>query len=210
VTPEIPTENQRAQLPSCEGKVFTYDPINLASVLSISATGKTSASGPSDFAIFHIPGGNELYKYDFTAPDDVYVTNIVQEFNVTKDKEDTTIYFALCKDIVGYITNIKELSDPIHKLITDTNCFGKPQSGPGACTIEILTQVGKGSLIGKVGEVEGSFGFGVIDLRKQRALANPAQYDIKTNFAACPFVYLANPAGFFAKLDASSDLCMKP
>lgn len=210
VTPEIPTENQRATLPVCNGKVFPLDPINFASVTSVSATGKTNALGMSEYAVLSIPGGNKIYKYDLVAPGDVWITNIVQEFNVTRDDEDTTIYFALCRDVIGYITNIKELTDPIHELITDTACFGKPQKGPNACKIELLELIGKGSLIGKVGEVEGTLGFGVIDLRKQRPLANPAQYDIKTNFSVCPLSYLAAPQGWFTKLDASSDLCTKP
>lgn len=210
VTPEIPSENDRAKLPACEGKLFTLSPINFSSVSSITANGSTNSAGVPDYAVFKVIGTGELNKYDVSASADVYVTHITQEFNVTKDAEDDTIYFALCKDVFGYITNVKELSTPIYKFVTDSNCFGKPQTGPNACNIDILEQISKGSPLGKVGRFEGTFGFGVIDLRKDRGLANAASLPIKTNFAACPFAYFSGAESFYSKLTGGSSLCPAP
>lgn len=209
VTPEIPSENERAKLPSCEGKKFSYEPLNLGGVSSISS-GSFVGNSVSDYTVFTLIGKGEFNKYDFIAPDDVYITHITQENGISADPEDSTIYFALCKDVVGYVTHVKELSTAMHKLVTDSVCFGKPHTGANACEIKVFELISRGSLLGKVGRFEGKFGFGVIDLRHDRGLPNAAQYPIKTNFAVCPFLYFVQSSGYFAKLSGSNDLCSVP
>jgi hypothetical protein len=207
ITPEIPSENERATLPACTDKLFTIQPVDLGLITSISATGTFTPSHPSEFARFIFSGTGELYKYDVTAPADVWITHIAQETGVTSDPEDTTIYFALCRDVIGYVTHVKEMSAGIYKLVTDSVCLGKPHVGEEACHIKVLELVGRGSVLGKVGRLEGSFGFGVIDLRTQTNFTSPSSYPIKTNFAVCPFSYFSSPSGFLTKLVGSSSLC---
>ncbi len=210
VTSEIPSENERATLPSCDGKVFIQEPVNMAVVTSIHANGSTHGGAPYDYAIFELPTKGTESKYDLVAPADVYVTNIVQETGISSDPDDTTIYFALCRDVIGYVTHVKELSTQTYKMITDSLCFGKAQTGPNACHIQILSLIGQGSALGRVGRTEGSFGFGVIDLRTQRALSGPASYPIRTNYAACFLSYFKNPQNFLVKFAGSTDLCVVP
>jgi hypothetical protein len=207
ITPEIPSENERATLPACDTKLFTLEPVNFGAISSISATGRFSTSHPSEYALFTLGSTGQFAKYDFSAPGDVWITHIAQEYNISGDPEDTTIYFALCRDVVGYVTHVKELSEPVFKYITDSYCFGKSHTGPNACHIKILDLISKGSLLGKVGGIEGAFGFGVIDLRTQTNFNNPASFPIKTNFAACPFPYFTNPSSFLGKLTGASSLC---
>lgn len=209
VTPEIPSEDERALLPMCEGKVFSLNPVNLGAVTSIDASGTFAEGDPEAFAWLHLPTTSDLQEYDATAPQDVYVTHLTQEQNVSADPEDNTIYFALCRDVFAYVTHVKELSENIQKILTDSACFSKPHVGENACHIEVLDLIGRGSLLGKAGWVEGRVGFGVIDLRKERGLENPQQYSVKTNFATCPFDYFANPSGYYDKLTASTSLCQK-
>jgi hypothetical protein len=211
VTPEIPSENERATLPACNGHVFTSELVQLSNVASITSSGTFgAASNPPSFAILNFGTSGQYDLYDVFAPGDVYVTNIVQETGITSDPEDTTVYFALCRDVIGYVTNIKEMSSGIYKMVTDSYCLGKPHTGPNACKIEILEQVSAGSLIGKTGRLGGKLGFGVIDLRENQNLTNPQNYPIKTNFAACPFDYLLYSSGFYAKLTSGNELCQKP
>lgn len=207
ITPEIPSENERATLPSCEGKTFTVDPVQLSIVTSITPTGSMNAGGVPEYAVVKVVGSGELNKYDIVAPGDVYITHITQEFGLSADPEDSTIYFALCKDVIGYVTHVKELSTPIYKMVTDSVCLGKPHVGENACLIKKLELIARGTLLGRVGRIEGSFGFGVIDLRTNRGLSNASAYAIKTNFAACPFAYLANASGFNGKITNSNSLC---
>ena len=169
-----------------------------------------SGSAVPDYAVFKVVGTGELNKYDAVLPSDAWITHIAQETNISADPEDWTIYFALCKDVVGYVTHIKELSSATLKLVTDTLCFGKPHSGPNACYIKILELMSRGTALGKVGRFEGAFGVGLIDLRKERGLLNPSQYPIKTNFAACPFDYFSGKENYYAKLSGTSSLCSAP
>lgn len=206
ITPEIPSENERATLPSCEGKMFTVDPVQLSSIASISPNG--TRNQVPEYAELKVGGGSgELNLYSVVLPGDAWVTHIAQENGISKDSVDTTVYFALCKDVFGYVTNVKELSTQFNKFLTDSTCLGKMHTGPNACHIKMLELVGRGAEIGKVGRIEGTFGIGIIDLRKERGLANASSYSIRTNFAACPFSYFSNGAGFSAKLSGTSSLC---
>jgi hypothetical protein len=206
---EIPSENQRATLPSCDGKFFSSIPIDMGAVASIAAGNASGTASPAEYEIFTMKLKDQHNKFDFTFPDDVYVTNIVQEQGISSDSEDSTVYFALCKDVVGYVTHVKELSAQVYKFVTDSYCLGKTQTGPNACHIELLTLVSKGSPIGKVGMTEGAFGFGVMDLRKSRGLSNPAQYQhpVRMEFAACPFAYFSDTTSFVSKLASGDPLC---
>lgn len=210
ITPEIPSENERATLPSCEGKQFTFDVVNTAVVTSIDSNRTFNAGDPATFVWLSLPTNTELEEFDVVAPQDVWITHLTQQIRLTQDNEDDTIYFALCKDVFGYVTHIKELADNTRDVLTDSTCFGKPHVGENACLIETLELVSQGSLLGKAGRIEGRFGLGVIDLRKERGLQNASQYSVKTNFAVCPFDYFSNPSRYYEKLSSSNELCTQP
>ncbi|MEK9176686.1 MAG: hypothetical protein AAB923_00130 [Patescibacteria group bacterium] len=207
--PYIPSENERATLPSCDSKSFSAIPVDMAGIASIAAGSSYGTGTPAEYEAFTMKLKDIYNLYDFTFPADVWVTTVVQEQGISSDPEDSTVYFALCKDVVGYVTHVKELSAQVYKFVTDSVCLGKPHTGPSACKIEILTLVSKGSVIGKVGRTEGAFGFGVIDLRTGRGLANPSQYGhpVRMEFAACPFKYFTDPSGFAGKRAAGDPLC---
>lgn len=205
--PAIPSENERASLPSCDGKIFSVDAVNLSAVTSIEANGTFDAGAPASFAWVNLPTKNSDEEYALTAPADIYITNITQENNISADTQDSTVYFALCKDVFGYFTHVKELSTQVYKLVTDSSCFGKPQTGVNACSIETLELIGRGSPVGNVGHIEGRFGIGVIDLRSERGYANANQYSVFTNFAVCPFSYFSGGSGYFNKLSSATALC---
>ena len=210
ITPEIPSENERANLPSCEGKNFTFDVVNTNAITAIDSNGTFNAGDPATFVWLSLPTNTELEEFDVIAPQDVWITHLTQQINLTEDNEDDAVYFALCKDVFGYVTHIKELADNTRDVLTESTCFGKPHVGENACLIETLDLVGRGSLLGKAGRIEGRFGLGVIDLRVERGLQNASQYSVKTNFAACPFDYFNNPSGYYDKLSNSNDLCSQP
>jgi hypothetical protein len=190
--------------------LFSLEPVYLAYVSSITADGRTGDALYNDHARFVLSAkGSDLYKYDLSASADVWITHVAQEFGITQDSEDSTIYFALCRDVFGYVTNVKELSASVYEYVTDSVCLGKPHVGENACYVEVLEYVGKGTAFGKVGRIEGSFGFGVIDLRKPRADASAA-YSLKTNYAVCPFDYFSAPSGFWNKLSDNTSLCTAP
>lgn len=207
ITPEIPSEAERARLPSCEGKSFSLDPVDVAAFTKVDGRGSTHGAAPYDFARIFLPTSTDDQLFFLYAPADIYITHVAQTYSTVREKEETTIYFALCKDVFGYISNVKFISDPIYKLITDSTCFGKPHTGPNACYVQTLELISRSQQLGKVGGVRGSFGFGVFDLREQRPLVEPAQYPIRTNFARCPIEYFARPDVYQNRLEKGGGLC---
>ena len=201
VTPEIPSENERALLPSCDSMKFTNDFIQTSNVQLISQTSSGGEGGIVDRLTFDFGTRDASLVYNVTAPGDVYITHIKTEYGVSPDSTDTTIYFALCRDVFGYFTNIKELSLDSTEILNESPCATKPHTGLNACLPVFLKQIGKGSSLGKVGGLGGTFSFGVFDVRTQRVLSNPASYSIATNFSHCPFEYLS-ANGMLAKLQS--------
>ncbi len=199
IAPGIPSEDERATLPSCDGLTFKPNFINLAEVQGITETSSEGAGGVVDLLTLNFSTKGVDFKYGLTAPGDVYVTHMKTEFDASPDGYDTTIYFALCRDVYGYFTNIKELSTSMQRLLGESACAVKPHTGPNACYTKFLSQISTGSALGNVGFVGGSFGFGVIDLRSQRTLANPAEHSIATNYSRCPFGYLSDASSLKQK-----------
>ncbi len=207
ITPEIPSENERATLPACGSMKFTQDVLNIAAVNSITETSTTGSGMPSDTIMFNFTEKGTNQRYALTFPNDVYVTHITVETGITADSSDTTVYFALCKDVFGFVKNIKELSTELTNIITDSDCAIKPHTGPNACHIKVLELVGRGSFIGNGGMLGGATGFGVFDLRKQRGIPSPESSPVRASFAVCPFDYFIESAGMKSRLSAGSTLC---
>jgi hypothetical protein len=207
ITPEIPSEAERALLPSCDGKRFTLDPVDVAAFTKIDGRGSTHGGAPYDFARIFLPTSTNDQLFFLYAPADIYITHVAQTYASVREEEETTIYFALCKDVFGYISNVKLISDPVYKLITDSTCLGKPHTGPNACYVQTLTLLSRSQQLGKVGGTRGSFGFGVFDLRTQRSLESPETLPIRTNFARCPIEYFARPDVYQNRLEKGGGLC---
>ncbi len=191
--PEIPSEAERALLPDCEGKFFSVRPVDLENVTEISPLGNIAPPGhtfPTEHAFFHFsPGGSSTNTFELVAPSDIFVTSLWQQFGMGQDPEDDTIWFALCKDVIGYFNHVKELSPEMKKIISDSGCEGKPHVGPNACMIQVIEPVSAGTVLGRVGRLQGNFDFGLIDLRKRHVFANPLRYSTRTLFIQCPFEY---------------------
>jgi hypothetical protein len=207
ITPEIPSEAERALLPSCDGKRFTLDPVDVAAFTKVDGRGSSHGGVPYDFARIFVPTNTNDQLFFLYAPADIYITHVAQTYSTVREEEETTIYFALCKDVLGYISNVKLISDPVYILITDSTCFGKPHTGPNACYVKTLTLISRSEQLGKVGGTRGSFGFGVFDLRTQRSFESPETLPIRTNFARCPIEYFARPDVYQNRLEKGGGLC---
>lgn len=204
--PEIPSEAERATLPDCEDRQFTVLPVDLGKVYDITPIGSLAPPGhtlPTDHSYLHVnAGGTSTETFELHAPADVFITTLWQQQGFTQDPEDDTIWFALCKDVYGYYNHVKELSPALLGLIEKSGCKGKPHTGANACSIKLLEPVKAGTVLGRVGRLQGNFDFGLFDLRKELAYANPSRYGTRTRYINCPYEYYTNEMrdAFYAKI----------
>lgn len=193
--PELPLESEREQLPNCSGKTFSTFPVDLSSVYVISSLGAIGPPGhtfPTEHSFIHLHAtGTSPKKYDVYAPADVYLTHVREASGLTKDPFDYTIYFALCKDIVGYYNHVKELSKEVKKILESEKCLDFNQQG--VCAKNIFSRVDAGTALGKVGAIQGNFDFGLIDLSKTNFFANPDRYGTRSLHVRCPYEYFSEP-----------------
>ncbi len=122
------------------------------------------------------------------APADIHITGVWWTEGMTQDPIDYSIFFALCKDIIGYYNHIKTISDEVKEIADKVEC--ESFSSEGSCTKVInLDKVEEGTLLGEVGLKQGNFDFGLIDLRKPLNFIKPERYPTRDQFLNCAFDY---------------------
>ncbi len=191
--PEIPSDGERQQLPDCNNKLFSITPVDLQKVTQITPLGNLAPPGhtfPTEHVYFHItPGGTTTDTIQLSAPSDAHIILISFDHGITQDPADYTIYFSLCKDVVGYYNHVKELSTELEKIVDDNQCEFQGESKEKRCNIETLTPIKAGANMGGVGRLQGNFDFGAIDLRKTHKFANPGRYGNRSFHIQCAFDY---------------------
>ncbi len=203
-SPEIPSEAERAALRECSGKQFTTLPVDLTNVYEIVPLGNLAPPGhtlPTEHTYMHFnAGGSSTELFTLYAPAEVYITSITRGTGFTQDPVDYTIYFALCKDVVGYYNHVKELSPQLAAIETSGNCRTNPGSTNYQYCENQLDRVAAGAEMGKVGRLQGNFDFGLIDLSKTNNFSNPSRYGLRSLHIQCPYDYYdtANREKFFA------------
>ncbi len=190
-SPEIPSATEMQQLPECDGLEFNTFPVDMEKVYEISALGAIGPPGhtfPTEHSFIHLHAtGTKTEKYNLYAPADVYITHVREQKGITKDPVDYTIYFALCKDIIGYFNHPKEISPEVQEILKDAECLDFGQEN--VCAKSVLGKVKAGTLLGKVGGNQGNFDFGLLDLSKTNSFANPKRYGVRSLHVQCPYEY---------------------
>ncbi|MAE42571.1 hypothetical protein CMO93_02265 [Candidatus Woesearchaeota archaeon] len=189
---EIPTEQERETLPDCENKFFTTTPVDLSDVKEITPLGNIGPPGhtfPTDHTYLHLGEYETNYAYSLFAPADVYITQVSWGKGDTQDPIDYTIYFALCKDVIGYYNHVKATSEELNKITDKVECEDYSVQKENSCTKILLEKVEEGTLLGEVGLKQGNFDFGLIDLRKELDFANPIRHPTRTRFIHCAYDY---------------------
>jgi len=163
-----------SQLPECANQMFSVSPVDINAIENIPPLGDVDYAGhilPSDHLGTRIRedfSGNAL---PFIAPGEMYVIAIsTSNPNFEPEYE---IEFGLCKDVFGFFSHLKTLSNEMKLLVDDVPC--KESVGPsGGCYKELspIHKVDAGTLLGEIGrELGGSdpgiyFDFGTYDYRK--------------------------------------------
>ncbi|MBN4049020.1 hypothetical protein JYT91_00215 [archaeon AH-315-M20] len=189
---EIPTDEERDTLPDCENKFFTTTPVDLSDVGEITPIGNLGPPGhtfPTDHSYLHLGKYGENKAYPLFAPADVHITSVSWNKGSTQDPIDYTIYFALCKDVIGYYNHVKATSSELNKLTDKVKCERYTTQAENSCTKILLEKVEEGTLLGEVGLKQGNFDFGLIDLRKELNFVNPVRHPTRTRFINCPYDY---------------------
>jgi hypothetical protein len=189
---EIPTENEREKLPDCENRFFTTTPVDLSDVNEITPLGNIGPPGhtfPTDHTYLHLGEYETNYAYPLYAPADVHITSVQWGKGMTQDPIDYTIYFALCRDVIGYYNHVKSISSEIKKITDKVECEDYTVQAENSCTKVLLEKVEEGTLLGEVGLKQGNFDFGLIDLRKELEFANKKRYPTRTRYIKCAYDY---------------------
>jgi len=192
-SPEFPTQAELSQIPACGREQFVTVPIDIQKIMSISPLGNLAPPGhtfPTEHMFFHITAGDATTEtVPLRSPADVYLTLISIGRGLTKDPVDYTLYFALCKDVMGYYNHVKALSPELEMLVSQSSCMFPGESKETRCNIQTLHRVANGSEIGKVGRLQGNFDLGLIDFKKQLTFANPSRYGTRSLYIQCPLDY---------------------
>ncbi len=191
--PEIPSDQEMQSLPDCSGKLFSANPVDLGKITEISPLGNIAPPGhtfPTEHVFFHITaGGQTTDTIPLYSPADVHITLITFDHGVTQDPVDYTIWFALCKDVIGYFNHVKEISSELQQIVSESQCKFQGEDKSKRCNIETLESVETGKFMGRVGRLQGNFDFGLLDLRKTLTFANPDRYGTRSLHIQCPFDY---------------------
>ncbi len=189
--PELPSEKERDQLPDCADKFFTFFPVDMSKIYEITPRGNLAPPGhtfPTDHAYFHISaGGTTTQTIPLYAPGEVTIINVEAREGITQDPLDYTIYFALCRDVIGYYNHVKALSEELVSVIRQVQC--EDLGTADSCTKNIFYPVKAGAKLGDVGKLQGNFDFGLIDLRKPLSYINLKRYPSRSQYVQCPFDY---------------------
>lgn len=189
---EIPSESEREKLPDCSDIVYTQEYIDPLKIREIGPLGNVDPPAhtiPTNHVFTHLDLPRvSTQTLPLYLPADAWITHISIGKGFTQDPEDDTIYFAVCKDVIGYFNHVKKLSPELQKIVDDYQCPEGTSLGQG-CYMEVLTPVKKGTYIGEVGRLQGNFDFGTIDLRKEHPFVNKERYAKRTFHIQCPFDY---------------------
>lgn len=195
--PEIPSEKEMGQISDCSDKLYSAAPVDLAKIAEITPLGNLGPPGhtfPTEHAFFHITtGGTTTETIPLYSPGDIHISLITINYGSTQDPVDYTTWFALCKDVLGYYNHVKEISADLQKIVDENNCSFQGETKVTRCNIETLSPIKSGTLIGRVGRLQGNFDFGTIDLRKTLGFANPNRYGTRSLHIQCPFDYYDSP-----------------
>jgi hypothetical protein len=189
---EIPADGERGTLPDCDNKFFTTAPVDLSDVEEITPLGNLGPPGhtfPTDHTFLHIGKYEDNKAFPLFAPADVHITMVSWGKGFTQDPIDYTIYFALCKDIIGYYNHVKSTSQELKRLTDEVECEDFSVQAEDSCTKILLGKIEEGTLLGEVGWKQGNFDFGLIDLRKELSFANPKRHPTRTRFIHCAYDY---------------------
>ncbi len=194
--PELPSEQEQQILPDCTGKIFTNTPIDLSKATEITPLGNLGPPGhtfPTEHTFIHITaGGATTETVPLYSPADSTLLLISFGHGMTQDPVDYTLWFALCKDVIGYYNHVKEISPELQNVVEKNNCMFQGETKDTRCNIEAFEPIKAGSAIGKVGRLQGNFDFGLIDLRTTLSFANPSRYGKRSLHIQCPFNYYDN------------------
>lgn len=212
-SPEFPTQAELAQIPACGKEQFVTAPIDIQKITSISPLGNLAPPGhtfPTEHLFFHItPGDATTETVSLRSPADVYLTLISIGHGFTQDPVDYTLYFAICKDVVGYYNHVKALSPELEMLVSQSSCMFSGESKETRCNIQTLHRVANGVEMGRVGRLQGNFDLGLIDFRKPLVFANPSRYGTRSLYIHCPLDYYnaAGKAALYNLLERSDGQC---
>mgnify|MGYP003975505705 CR=1 FL=1 len=188
---EIPTQTERETLPECDGLSFTTFPVNISEVREITPLGNLGPPGhtfPTDHPHLHVGEHDSGKLFDIYAPADVYLTMTSWSSGMSQDPLDYTIYFALCKDVIGYYNHVKTVSNELQDILDNVECERFSQ-GSGCTKVLNLNKFEEGRVMGTVGQKQGNFDFGLIDLRVNLSFVNPERYPERSKHIQCPFDY---------------------
>ena len=189
---EIPTEQEKLQLPECNDKFFTTSPVDINKINSITPLGNLGPPGhtlPTQHPHIHLGEHDTNYSYSLYAPADVFITSVAWQENISQDPIDYVIYFALCQDIIGYYNHVKVLSDDVTQIIENVECESFSSKSSDSCTKVLLHKVPEGTKLGAVGLNQGNFDFGLIDQRDRLDFINPDRYPVRDQYLYCAFDY---------------------
>lgn len=212
-SPEFPTQTELKLIPSCAGQQFVTTPVDTKRLTGISPLGNLAPPGhtlPTEHMFFHITAGNVTTEtIPLNAPADIYLTLIAVGHGFTQDPVDYTLYFALCQDVIGYYNHVKELSPELEDLVSQSSCMFSGESKETRCNMQTLNRVANGTVMGRVGRLQGNFDFGLIDFRKPLNFANPSRYGKRSLYIQCALDYYSLPgkSALYALLERGDGKC---
>lgn len=189
---EIPSEAERAILPECSDILYTISYVKIENINAITPLGNVDPPDhtiPTNHVYTHFSAGGMSKKtYELFAPADIWILHIYSNFGITQDSEDHTIYFAVCKDVIGYFNHVKKLTPEINGIIKK-ECGEEGIADNKDCFVETLEPVAAGTVLGEVGGLQGNFDFGTIDLRTEHDFVNKERYAKRTLHIQCALDY---------------------
>ncbi len=192
-SPETPSEYERVQLPECGNVLYSTVPVDLSKVIEITPLGNLGPPGhtfPTEHTFIHFSaGGTTTETHPLYMPADVRILLISLSYGATQDPVDYTIYFASCKDVIGYYNHVKEIFPELQKMVDNGRCEFTGETKTTRCNVQIFESIKAGTLVGRVGRLQGNFDFGTFDLSKNLTFANPSRYGIRSLHIQCPFGY---------------------
>jgi len=162
---------------------------NIVEITPLGNLGPPGHTFPTDHTYLGVGERGSGKAFDLFAPADVYITSVSWTKGITQDPIDYTIFFALCKDVIGYFNHVKTISGLLDKITEKKECEDYRSQAEGSCTKLLFEKVDEGTLLGEVGLKQGNFDFGLFDLRKELNFVNPVRHPTRTRFIQCAYEY---------------------